>query len=136
MPGIDGGGTDDVVEHRVGIDGVVQKFPDAELVVGLEHEAPVVHPFGVRNQRLKGPDGHGLVEKVALHVAAAQAHQVRLLGFGLHALHDDGQRQRLGHVHDGFQYAHALPVAGVVQVQEVGVQLDDVDVQLVQHVQR
>ena len=136
VPAIDGHRAEDVVQHHVADQVLIQEFPGVELVVGLELKAVQVHVPGIGDQIFKLLHRHGPIEVIALHVAAAQVRQEVDLLDGLHALDDHGNGHGLGHVDDGFQYADALAGFVLADVQELGVQLDDVHVQAAEHVQR
>ena len=108
VPGVNCRGTNDVVQHGIGIDVVAQEFTDMEFLVKFEEEALGVNVPGIADQRLKFIDRHGLIEIVPLNITAAQAHQVGALFIGLHALHDDRHGHGLCHVDDGLDDVHAL----------------------------
>ena len=136
MPGVNGRRADDVVEHGIGIDVVAQKFPDMEFLVELEGEALGVHVPCIRNERLILVHRHRLVVIIALDIPASETHQIGALLVGFNALHNDRHRHGLGHVDDGFDDVHALLFRHPVHAQEIGVELDHVNIQLAQHVER
>jgi len=134
--GVDTHRAEDVVEHGVAVDVLVEELPHAELVVRLRPEARSVDEQLVAGQALEIIARHGAVEMVALHVTAPDAAQeVRLLGV-LDALGDDGQAERFRHADRRLQNADALPLVVVVYAQEVHVELHDVHAHAVQHVER
>ena len=108
VPGVNCRGTNDVVQHGIGIDVVAQEFTDMEFFVKFEEEALGVNVPGIADQRLKTIDRYWFIEIVPLNVATAQAHQVGALFIGLHALHDDRHGHGLCHVDDGLDDVHAL----------------------------
>ena len=56
--------------------------------------------------------------------------------FILNAFDDNGKGERFGHIDDGFDDSNALLIAIVVEIEEHGIELDDVDVQIAQPVKR
>ena len=78
---------------------------------------------------------HGAVEVVALGVVAADVLQETHLLLRLGAFGDDAQVHEAGHGHDGLEDALAASRV-VVAVQEAHVDLEYVDGDVLQHVER
>ena len=126
----------DVIEHGIAVNRIVQELPYPEFFICLKNESILIDVLFRCNQLFKVRRGHWLIEIIALDIPNAEIHQVPALRFCLHALDNDRHGHRLGHVHHGFDDVHALSLVALVHAQEVGIELDDVHIQLPQHVQR
>ena len=125
-----------IVEHGVGKDVVIHEFADRELLIGFETDPGGIHNGPVTDQILKVLRRHRPIEVVPLHVPAAQPLQEFQLFFGFNPLDNDRDEEVLGHVDDGFQDVDAFFGAVFRDLQELGIQLDHIHVDVPQHVQR
>ena len=135
FPGVERDRPEDIVQHRVGIDVVVQELPDMELLVVYERDPEGVRIPGQGDQRFELFRRHRPVVVETLHIAAADVLQVMHEGRAVHALDDQGNGQGFDHVDNGFQDVDALLLLADGEAEELGVQLDHVHIDGAQHAQ-
>ena len=130
---VEGDRTDDVVQHRVGINAAVHEFPDMQLLIARELNPEGIRIAGQGDQGLELLGGHGTVVIEALHIPAADILQVTDQDGTVHAFHDQGNGQGSDHADDGFEDIEALPVLTDGEAEELRIQLDDVHIDGAQH---
>jgi len=136
VPAVERRRAEDVVEHGIAVDVLVHELADAERLGRNEGKTLRVDVLDVADELLKLRHRQRPVEVEALNVAAAELfEEAELLG-ALHALDDDRHRHGARHVDDGLDDVDALGLVAAVDVEELRVELDDVHVELVEHVQR
>ena len=132
---VEGDAPQDVVEEDLAEEVFVEQLPDLQHPHPLGVDAPVVEVALVGQQGLRLGDGHGAGEVVALAVLAADLQQESRLFGGLHPLGHHPQPHQPRHPDNGFQDARALARALLAHLQKLHVDLEDVHIHVLEHVQ-
>ena len=135
LQGIEGDRSENIVQHRVAVNTVIQEFPDVHLFMDRPAEPVEVNPVRILQELFELLARHGAVEIESLHIPAAHIRQIFHKFPGIHAFHDDRGGEGFGHIDNRFKDIDASLFLARTEMQELGVQLDHVHAGGAQHVQ-